>query len=74
MSSLVHVLESCRTDVRVYLGRDQAFVAQQFLNTANVGAAIKQMSGKAVPQRMRRRLQIKPGLFQIFFQHPGDTS
>ncbi len=38
-----------RADVRVDLRGDQALVAQQLLHAANVGAAIQQVRGEAVP-------------------------
>ena len=41
-------------DMRVDLRRHQALVPQQLLHAADVGAAVEQMRGEAVPQRVRR--------------------
>ena len=61
-------------DVRVDLRGHQALVAQQFLHAADIGAAVQQMGGETVPQRVRRRAAVQAGELQILFQHPGDAS
>ena len=40
-------------DVRIALRRAQSRVPQQLLNGAQVGAALQQVRGERVPQRMR---------------------
>ena len=44
--------QSLPVDVGVALGRGQGRVAQQFLDRAQVGPALDQMGGKAVPELM----------------------
>ena len=60
--------------MRVDLRGHEAFVAQQFLHAADVGAAVEQMRGEAVPQRVRRGAVVEAGQFQILFQHPADAA
>ena len=63
-----------RADVRVDLRGDQALVAQQFLHAANVGAAIQQVRGKAVPQRVGRGAPIETRFRQVLLQQPADAA
>ena len=50
MRLLVSFLHSPSADVGVDLRRRQTLVAEQFLNAAQVGAAIEQVRCEAVPQ------------------------
>ena len=50
MSLFVGLLEPRRADVRIDLSRYQTLVPQQFLNAADVGAAVEQMGRETVPQ------------------------
>ena len=58
---LVRFAQTFRADVRVDLGRGQAFVAQQFLHAAQVGSVVEQVRGKAVSERVRAGAQRAPG-------------
>ena len=60
--------------MRVDLRRDQALVAEQFLHAADVGAAVEQVRGETVSQRVGRRAPIEARLFQVLFQHPRDAA
>ena len=74
MGFAVGFAESGRADVGVDLRGHQAFVAEQFLHAADVGAAVEEMRGEAVAQRMRRGAGVEAGEFQVFFQHPGHAA
>lgn len=50
--AFVYFAEVGGTDVGVYLGRNQAFVPQQLLNAPDICAAVEQVSGKAMTQRV----------------------
>ena len=52
MGLLVDLSQSGGADVRIDLRRDQTLVAEQFLDAADLGAAVEQVGGKAVPERM----------------------
>ena len=54
-------LESTGRDVRVDLGRRQVLVAQQLLDHSQVGAAVEQVRGEGMPQRMRGDADREPG-------------
>ena len=56
------VAQAGGADVRVDLRGHQALVAQQFLHAADVGAAVEQVRGEAVPQRVRRGAAVEAGL------------
>ena len=53
MRLFVNLTELGDRDVRVDLSRHQALMPQQFLNAADVGAAIEQVCCKAMTERMR---------------------
>ena len=61
-------------DVRVDLRGDEALVAQQFLHAADVGAAVQQVRGEAVAERVGRRALVEAGFFEVLFEHPGDAA
>ena len=74
MRFLVRRLEIARADVRVDLRRDEAFVAEEFLHAADVGAAVEQMRGEAVAERVGRSPLVEAGFAEVFFQHPGHAA
>ena len=53
MRGVVALLQSLRRYVRVHLRRRQVFVAEQFLDTANIGTGVEQVRGKTMSQRVR---------------------
>ena len=53
MGLSVDVQQLRGVDVRVALGRAEARVAEEFLNRAQVGAALQQMRRERMPQRVR---------------------
>ena len=55
MCLTVCAAQTRRRDVRVDLRRAQAGVAEQLLDDAQVGAALEQMAGERVSQRVWRR-------------------
>jgi len=56
--------------VGVNLRGHQAFVAQEFLHAADVGAAVQKMRGKTVAQGMRRVRASRPLVFRYFSSIP----
>jgi hypothetical protein len=52
-------------DVSVDLSRDEALVAEELLDGADVGAAIEKVSGEAVAERMGRGAKVEAGLLKI---------
>ena len=74
MSLFVGLLEPRRADVRIDLSRYQTLVPQQFLNAADVGAAVEQMGRETVPQGVGRRAEIEPRDLQVFLQHSSHTA
>ena len=70
MRSLVDFAQAGGADVRVDLRRHQALVAEQFLHAADVGAAVEQVRGEAVSQRVRGGAPIQARLLQVLLQHP----
>ena len=52
MSAFVDFAQAGGADVRVDLRGDEALVPQQFLDTADVGAAVEQMRGEAMAERV----------------------
>ena len=63
MRTFIDFAESLRTDVRINLSGDQAFVPQKFLDTSDIGTTIEQVRRKTVPQRVRTRALVEPALF-----------
>ena len=68
MRVVVGLFEAVGGEVGVDLGGDEVFVPEQFLHAAQIGAAVEQMGGEAVPQLVWRELGIEPGDFQIMFE------
>ncbi len=56
MCFIVDLDQLFHRDVCVDLRRRKTCMAQQFLDVAQVGAAVEQVRGKAVPQAMRRNV------------------
>ncbi len=52
MRTFIDFAESLRTDVRINLSGNQAFVPQKFLDASDIGTTIEQVRRKTVPQRM----------------------
>ena len=50
VSAIVSFAESAGTDMSVDLGRRQALVSEQFLDTAEVGSAVEHVTGEAVSE------------------------
>ena len=61
MGFFVGLAQAAGADVRVDLRRRQALVAEQFLHAAQVGSAVEQVRGEAVPQRVRRGDLVEAG-------------
>ena len=51
----------------------KTFVAEEFLDAADVGPAVEKMSGKTVAQGMGCCAGVEAARFQVFFQHSGDA-
>src|SRR5947207_5767910 len=54
-------LEASRRHVRVDLRRREVLVTEELLDDAQVGAAVEQMRGERVPQRVRRHADRQTG-------------
>lgn len=61
-------------DVRIDLGCSQTFVPQHLLDAANIGAAIEQVSGKAVSKRVGGGASIEPTLLDVLLEHSRDAA
>ena len=61
-------------DVGVDLRCRQAFMAQQFLDTSEVGTAIQQVSRKTVTQSVRSSLLRQSGGLDMGFEHSPDAA
>src|SRR4051794_31114575 len=69
MSFFVDGPQAGSADVCVNLCGDQALVTEEFLHAADVGAAVEEVRGKAVTERVRCRAKIEAGEFQVLEQH-----
>ena len=49
-------------------------MSEQFLNRAQICAAVKEMRGKAVTQTVRSHFDLNAGLLQMLFHNSGDAS
>src|SRR5579871_6380127 len=74
VSLVVVVLEAVGRHMGVNLCVRQAAMSQEFLDAADVGAAVEQMRGKAVPQTMRAGVRIDAGQSQVFCEQPAHTA
>ena len=70
----INFLDFAGRQVRIYLGGRKRLMAEQFLNAAEVFAAIEHMGGKAVPQGMRADCRVEARHFQVFIHFPADAS
>ena len=59
MCMIIGVPEVFDRDRRVFLGRRQARVTEQFLNLAKVSAHVEQMGGVTMPKSMRMDMLIQ---------------
>src|SRR5262245_12549969 len=66
--AVVGFLESLGGDVSVHLRSPQMSMPQQLLHASQIGAGIEEMSGVAVPQRVRRQTRVEPGELEVTFQ------
>ena len=53
MEPMMNIAERAFINMRINLRRANIRMAEQFLNCANIGAALKHMRGKAMTQDMR---------------------
>ena len=60
--------------VGVDLRGDQAFMAEQFLDAANVGPSVEQVRGETMPQGVGRSPQVEPRLLEVLLQHPSHAA
>lgn len=74
MSHFVGFPQPASAHMGVNLGRGQTLVPQQLLNAPEVSPPVQQMSGKGVPQRMRRRLLRKTSSRNMRFQHAANAA
>lgn len=49
-------------------------MSEQFLNASDIGAAVEQMGGEAMPQGMGARTSIESTVLDVFFEHSSDAS
>ncbi len=49
-------------------------MAQQFLHAADIGPAIQEVGGKAVPQGVGAGPLVQPGDFQVLLQHAAHAA
>src|SRR5580704_19292849 len=65
MMRLINLLQSFFDYVRVNLRGGYIGMAEHHLHRTEIGAAIEQMSGKAVPQHVRRQRLTQSGLSSV---------
>ena len=68
MSGVVGLFQAFSGEMSVNLGGDEVRMAEEFLNTAQVGAGIQQVRGVTVPQFVRGQVRIEAGEGEIFFK------
>ena len=61
-------------DLRVDLRRREPRVAEEFLNVAQVGAAVQQMRRERMPERVRRDVVNIGTLLYVFIDHSTDRT
>src|SRR5437762_8333399 len=61
-------------DVGVDLGGDEALVAEELLDAADVGAAVEQVRGKAVAKSVGSGAEVEAGEFEILEQQAMDAA
>ena len=65
---MITVSEPVGGYVGVDLGCAKASMAEQFLNAANISAAIEHMGGKTMSKAMRTGSRVEADLRQVLFQ------
>ena len=65
---MINIQQSLLRDVGVNLGCRQISVTEQFLDAAEVGSAVEQVGGEAVPQRVRAGRVHQAGTQQVCLQ------
>ena len=65
MKSLVNLFEMPVSNMGINLGCPDAFMAEHFLNGADIGTTYQQVRGKGMPQRMGCCLDRQAGSFCI---------
>src|SRR5262249_54565991 len=63
-----------RVHMRVGFRRREAVVPQQFLDAAQIGAAVEQVGGETVAERVRRRQAVEPRLADVLFEEPSHAA
>src|SRR2546430_1117501 len=66
--------QSRGADVGVDLRGDEALVAEELLDAADVGAAVEQVGGKTVTEGMGRGAEVQAVELEVFEQHPMDAA
>src|SRR5262245_11260060 len=74
MRLFVGLTQALGADMRVDLRRGQALVAEEFLDAAQVSAAIEQMRSETVPQRVRSRQAVEAGLLNVFLEQSSHAA
>jgi hypothetical protein len=68
------VEQSCRCHMCVDLCRDNALVAEQFLNTADIGAVVEKVRGKTVSESVWAGPAGEPCGSQMLLKQTGDPT
>lgn len=66
--------QRCRRDMGIDLGGHQIFMAEKLLDRADIGAGVEQVSGEAVPKRVRGGSTGKTGQKKVLIKSAGDTA
>ena len=74
MRLFVGLLHHGGVDMGINLSRHEIFMAQKFLNGANIRPRVQEMGCETVPKRVRRCLAVQAGGRQIFIEHSGDAT
>jgi hypothetical protein len=68
MSLIVNIHQLIDTDLSIFLRRREKGMAKQFLDSAQIGAAVKKVGGKRMSQRMRTDIFDQSGFNQTGFE------
>src|SRR5262245_3802615 len=74
MRLLVFRAKMLHRDVRVFLRGCEAGMAQKFLDSTEIRSPLEQVSGKRMPQRMRRKPPARGKAHAGFFDQPLDVA
>jgi hypothetical protein len=70
---VVGIDQALSGDVGVNLGGRQAPVAEEILDTPEIGPTVEEVGGETVPERVRARGWVQPLGFEITLENPANA-